>query len=233
MSFRFKYGVCVALSAGVLLFLWSAYAPETWLRRIRGLAHGHTGEPAAPSSRSSIERIGGRRPNELVDELWRRVTQGDLLTPEGWQATNGLFTEQVPFPGTGKMMVVSNDWGPASEIRSDAVGTEVILGYLDAGQIDGLLRYTPPPETDAMKMAFAYDLVTVPAYSMMYGPDGKTLLEKKPTGSQCWKIKGKLGLPMATVNTMIRYVLQTQRRAHNPTIQANADRTLAVLEQWH
>jgi hypothetical protein len=173
-----------------------------------------------------------------VDELWRRATQGDLLTDEGWQATNAFFTEPVPFPGTNKIKVVSNYWGPAYEMRgtdsvihSDADGVQVSVGFWDAGEINGLLRYTPPPKTDAIKMAFLYHLVAMPAYLRWYGPDGK-LVEKKPTGSLFWQIKGKPGPPVATVNTAIRYVLQMRSQTHNPVIRENADRTLAVLERW-
>ena len=117
-----------------------------------------TEKPPFPITRSNSKKqpIEGRKPAEVVDELWRRASQGDLLNEEGWKNTNAFFTEPLPFPGTDKIWVVSNYWGPASEIRSDTEGVEVYLGFLDAGKIDGLLRYTPPPKTDAIKMAVSY-----------------------------------------------------------------------------
>jgi hypothetical protein len=233
MSSRLRRGPFVVLSAAVLLFLWSAYIPEKWLQQIRGFAHSDAERHPFPIARSNSNKqpIEGRKPAEVVDELWRRANQGDLLTEEGWETTNAFFTEPLPFPGTNKIKVVSNYWGPASEIGSDVDGVEVYLGFLDAGEIDGSLRYTPPPKPYTMKMALSYRLMTMPAYDRWYGPDGK-LVEKKPSGSRFWQIKGKPGPPMATVNTAIRYVLETRKQTHNPVIRENADRTLAVLEQW-
>jgi hypothetical protein len=49
---------------------------------------------------------------------------------------------------------------------------------------DSKLGYTPPAKTDAVKTAVAYTLVTAPSYMMMNGPDGKTLVEKRPTRSR-------------------------------------------------
>src|SRR2546427_13298298 len=43
---------------------------------------------------------------------------------------------------------------------------------------------------------------------MMYGPDGRTLISKRPTGTRIWEIKGSQGRPFTTVNTAIRYVLE-------------------------
>jgi len=43
--------------------------------------------------------IEGRSPNEVVDELWRMATQGELLTPDGWRRAGGFFTKPTPYPG--------------------------------------------------------------------------------------------------------------------------------------
>lgn len=77
----------------------------------------------------------------------------------------------MPFPANQKIPIVSNDWGPANEWNSNETTAEVSLGSFDAGTIDAMLRYIPPPKADFIKRGFAYRLVTVPAYMMMYRPD--------------------------------------------------------------
>ena len=205
------------------------------MKLIRGVARAGLDELPVQITkpRPPKERIEGRTPKEVVDEVWRLATQGQLLNLEGWRVASGFFTEPTPFPANEKILVVSNDWGPAYDWRSNENTPEVALGYTDAGSIDAMLRYSPPPKSDYIKTAFAYSLVTVPAYIMMYGPDGKTLVERKPTGTRVWQIKGSQGPPFTTVNTAIRYVLEMRNKTHDADIRKNADQALAKLEQLH
>ena len=182
-----------------------------------------------PRAQPTQERIEGRTPTEVVDEIWRRATQGQLLTPDGWRAAGGFFTEPRPFPAKEKILVVCNEWGPAHEMRTVGEGKEILVGYWDAGSIDAKLRYTPPEETGAVKTAFAFTLVTAPSYLMMYGPDGKTLAEKRPTGSRVWLIKGAQGRPVTTVNTAIRYLMERREKTTDPEIKENASRAITHL----
>src|SRR2546427_12980457 len=69
----------------------------------------------------------------------------------------------------------------------------------------------------------------VPKYTMMYGPDGRTLISKRPTGTRIWEIKGSQGRPFTTVNTAIRYVLEQRDKAQQPVIRKNADEALHIL----
>jgi len=186
-----------------------------------------------PKPQPPKERIEGRTPRGIVDEVWRMATQGQLLTPQGWHIAGGFFTEPKPFPANEKILVVSNEWGPAYQTSSDGDSAEVTLDYFDAGTIDAKLCYHPPPKNDFVKTAFGYTLVTVPSYLMIYGSDGKTLVEKRPTGSRVWIIKGAQGQPVTTVNTAIRYVLEMQEKTTDPVIKKNADQTLAQLLRLH
>jgi hypothetical protein len=234
MGSRFKYGVCLVFLVVTGALLWSAYAPERWLGQIRRLVRTSSGEAPnnIPKPRPANERIEGRAPNEVVDEIWRMATQGQFLTPEGWRVAGGFFTEPRPFPANEKIFVVGNEWGPAYELYSYGNSKEVIVGYWDAGSIDSMLGYTPPAKTDAVKTAVAYTLVTAPSYSMMYGPDGKTLVEKRTTGSRVWLIKGAQGPPVTTVNTAIRYVLEVRETTTDRAIKENANHTLAQLRKF-
>jgi hypothetical protein len=235
MGLRFKYGLCLVLLVVTCALLWSAYAPEQWLGQIRRFVRVPAEEmpDTIPKPQPPKERIEGRSPNQVVDEIWRMTTQGQLLTPEGWRIAGGFFTEPRLFPANEKILVVSNEWGPAYEMRSDGNSKEIVVGYWDAGTIDAQLRYNPPAKTDAVKTAFAYILVTAPSYLMMYGPDGKTLVEKRPTGSRVWVIKGSQGPPVTTVNTAIRYILEMREKTTDRAIKKNADQTLAQLLMLH
>jgi hypothetical protein len=190
------------------------------------------GQDAATGSGNARDPIQGKSQTEVVDEVWRIATQGGLLTAEGWSKACGFFTTPVPFPGDKEFLIVSNDWGPAYDFKKGE-GTDIELGYIDRGKIDSALRYTPPPKIEFIKTAFQYYLTTVPAYMMMYGPDGKTLVEKKPVGYRVWQIKGSPGTPWTTVNTAIRYVLEKRAATSDPVIKRNADATLAQLLTLH
>jgi len=190
-------------------------------------------QDTASVAETENEPVKGKSRTEVVDELWRMATQGELLTPEGWHQACGFFTNPTPFSGNNAILVMSNDWGPSYEDRSKEHSTDVELGYFDRGKIDAELRYAPPPKKEFVKTGFLYHLVAVPAYSMMYGPDGKTVVEKKPTGYRFWQIQGSPGLPWTTVNTAIRYVLEMRGKATDPTIKKNADETLEKLLRLH
>ena len=116
VAFRWKCVVSIVLIAGASVVLWSAYAPERWLGQIRGLARVGLDEVPVriTKPRPPKERIEGRTPKEIVDEVWRLATQGELLTPEEWHVASGFFTEPTPFPANEKILIVSNDWGPAN-----------------------------------------------------------------------------------------------------------------------
>jgi hypothetical protein len=182
------------------------------------------------SAKADKERIEGGSPKEVVDELWSTATRGELLTPEGWdKASRTFFTNPAPPPGNKVILVVSNYWGPAYEMSRRTDTVDVAVGYIDCGKIDSALVYTPAPKTDAVKTGMLYHLITTPTYSMMYGHDGKTVVEKKPLGSRVWRIQGSPGLPRTTVNTAIRYVLQMRKKTKDPVVRQNADRTLNEL----
>ncbi|MBZ5719772.1 MAG: hypothetical protein LAO03_05270 [Acidobacteriia bacterium] len=188
-------------------------------------------KPSAAEAAS--EPIQGKSRTEVVDEVWRMATQGELLTPEGWRQACGFYTNPTPFSGNKMILVMSNDWGPSYEDTLKGDSTDVEMGYVDMGKIDFALHYTPPPKTEFVKTGFLYHLVTVPAYLMMYGPDGKTLVEKKPVGYRVWQIQGSPGLPWTTVNTAIRYVLEMRNKTTDPAIKNNADQTIAKLLKMH
>src|ERR1019366_3575017 len=194
---------------------------------------GSTAQPEKSTQTSPNCSIEGMSPSEVVDEIWFSATQGELLTADGWQRASRFFTKPTPFPGTKAIQVVSNYWAPASVTNSNKQRAEVFLGYLDLGKIDEALRYSDAPEPHYMKMAINYHLVLVPGYIGISGSDGKTLLDKKPTGKCVWQIEGNQGTQWTTVNTALRYVLEARDKTRDSAIRKNADQTLSKLRLLH
>src|SRR5271170_7054568 len=47
-----------------------------------------------------------KSPNGIVDQVWRLATQGELLTPEGWdRVARGFFVHPVPALGTSVRLI--------------------------------------------------------------------------------------------------------------------------------
>jgi hypothetical protein len=180
----------------------------------------------------SSAQIQGPDPKEIVNNLWMKATQGDLITPEGWDETAKYYTQVDPPAERLSFQVMSNDWAvwPA-RIQSDTA--EVDVDYTAEGRIDPSLQYVPPPKIPYIKTGIAYHLKLVSGYNVMYGPDGKTVVNKKPSGTRGWQIEDPRGVPWTTVNTAIRYVLEMRNKTSDQALKKNADETLAKLLQLH
>ncbi|MGO9453841.1 MAG: hypothetical protein ACLQDV_22735 [Candidatus Binataceae bacterium] len=160
------------------------------------------------------------------------ATEGDLLTAKGWEKTSGFYVQTGPPPENSSFQVMSNDWA-AGPITVRGESADVGVGYIAAGKIDSMLRYTPPPRIPYMKTGIMYHLTLVPGYNVMYGSDGKTIVSKKPSGTRGWQIEGPRGMPWTTVNTAVRYVLEMREKTTDPVVRKNADETLTKLLQLH
>jgi hypothetical protein len=185
-----------------------------------------------PWATGQTATILGGEPKEVVEQYWGMGVRGELLTPEGWEASSGLFTKPNPIPQDSSLDVYSNDYGvdPATITGNTAV---VTVGFANVGRVDSALRYTPPPKTQFYKTALVFRLALTPLYIRMFGPDGKTEIERKPTGNSGWKISETFPRPWTTVNTAIRFVLESRNKINDPVIKKNADETLTKLLTLH
>jgi hypothetical protein len=185
-------------------------------------------------------------PRELVDQVWRLATQGELLSPEGWdRVARGYFRDPAPSPGDkvvllrprgdNIILVVSNDWGIVDSTIQGKTA-KVVVEYYDAGRIDSTLGYTsgkePPPigKTEAL-----FTLVLAPTHHIInYKPFGDALTYGDvKAGPPAWQIEDPQGPPWTTVNTAIRYVLERRNKTTDPAVRKNADETLAKLLKFH
>src|SRR5690348_17693436 len=74
-----------------------------------------------------IKPVEGMSPNEVVDELWRLATQGQLLTAPGWERAGKLCAEPTRFSSPQSIFVVANEWGPANafNVKDDTAEADV------------------------------------------------------------------------------------------------------------
>jgi len=187
---------------------------------------GVSGQAQAPT-------LSGISPREIVEQIWKLATEGELLTPEGWRRYSGLFLHPEPPPGNKVIRIVSNAWGVEGALAKGS-DMEVVVDYAEAGQIDSKLRYTPPPPTTSFKTGLIYHFVLAPTHWTMLMSDGKVVTGKEErTGPPDWHITGSQGPPWTTVNTAIRYVLEMRQKTTDPLIKKNADQTLAKLMKLH
>jgi hypothetical protein len=173
-----------------------------------------------------------RAPRDIVEEVWNMGVSGALLTPGGWNRAAGYFSQPGPAPKDNSFDVYSNRSGFYSvSVEDDRA--EVEMDFWNSGHIDSEMRYTPPPKTIAFKTVVVFSLKLHPTSIKMYGADGKTEIEEKPTGLSHWEIEGPLTRRWTTVNTAIRYVLETRDKTTNLVVKKNADGTLAKLLTLH
>ena len=175
-----------------------------------------------------------KSPKDIVDELWRHATVGDLLTSEGWQKSRAYFTHPVPGGNSKSILVVSNEWGPP-ELQSQAENNaQVILWIYQFGEIDPTLKFKPAKIGGEEKVAIVYHLAYVKTHYIAYKSDGKTLsVDKEVSGPMSWEIEDPPGPPWTTVNTAIRYVLEKRNNSTDPLIKKNADETISSLLKLH
>jgi hypothetical protein len=172
-------------------------------------------------------------PKETIEQLWAMRSRGELLTAWGWTRACGLSTKPVAAPDNKIILIRSNYYGVIhSSVESNSA--KVDREFTDSGQIDSMLRYSPPKPTKFHATVIEYHLVVVPRRMVMYGPDGKTKSEEKVIpGTRVWQIEGSPERPRTTVNTAVRYVLKQKDRATDPAAIRNADKTLKILEKLH
>ena len=186
-----------------------------------------------PLSAQTSKVLGGE-PRDLMERYWATGVRGELLTRDGWDRASADFETKNPRPLDGSFDVLSNDYGVGAARVEDDTAT-VVVGVDDEGHIDANLRYSPPRPLPpgVLKTAILFRLKIAPVINVMYGPDGKTIVEKKDTGYKAWIIVGHQKKPWTTVNSAIRHVLEMRSKTTDPVVQKNADETLAKLLTLH
>jgi hypothetical protein len=192
---------------------------------------GVTCMPLASVQSPECDEGSARR---TIEDLWNRSARGELLTAKGWAADAGFFLQPLK-PFDNSAIEIMSDYYGVNSVSIKGTGADVQVEFTAMGKIDAQLRYSPPAPQRAHKTSVGYHLVAGPRYMMMYGADGKTLVEKKEVpGETVWRMEGTPpAAPWAMVNSVIRYVLEKRSKTKDPVLKNNADETLAILITLH
>jgi hypothetical protein len=182
---------------------------------------------------AQVSPIPETSPKELVEQLWTMAARGELLTKSGLAIAAKFFTSPGS-PRGRKVIRVFSDFYGVNYSSVDGKNAIVEMEYVDCGGINEKLQYTSPRLIQAYKTSFKYHLVLVPGYSVIYGGDGKTIVQKKEIpGVYSWQIEGPLPDPWITVNAAIRYVIEARDKSNDTDVKANAEMTLKNLLKMH
>jgi hypothetical protein len=182
-----------------------------------------------PNARAESPTSPTKTPKETVEQLWKRATEGEFLTPDGWDRYSGFFLHPAARSARKTIRVVSNHWAVLSASTTDSK-SDVTVEFTDAGVIDSDLNYTPPRRNPYFKTAMIYHLVLAPTRLVMYKSDGHTLTGKEEReGPSAWQIASEEDDPLTTVNTAIRHVLEIREKTNDSELRKRANLTLKKL----
>lgn len=170
-------------------------------------------------------------PDEVLDRYFKMINDGALLTPEGWKRAAALFVHPNPAPRESRIIVTTKFPLGRGPISIDGDKTEAWEKWVDdLGAIDTALRYEPPPRSkiELEGEIRIYKLVLTDKHWKI-GEDGRSLQEV--TGPREWKIENSLTVRSASREAAILYVKRMRDEASDPTIIANAEKTLAILHR--
>jgi hypothetical protein len=155
------------------------------------------------------------------------VANGDLLTFEGWDRVNALFSAPNPEPKDNTIFVTTKHHS-VSERWIKGNRAEVQDGWWDPlGSFDSALRYIPNSKTGTDGNIGVYHLILTDKH-WEHGADGSA---KEVTGPLHWKIDGPLTRRWTTVEAAIRYVTQMRDKSSDALVKQNADKTIEILQR--
>jgi hypothetical protein len=154
-------------------------------------------------------RYDGKATSLTVLQYEKLVTDGTLLSPEGWKRAAKLFEVSIPYPEAGVIDLTSTGGFVGETSRQNDLA-EVWTKWTDnLGSIDSALRYRSPDQ-NVVGTIYVFHLVFI---------------------GRKWKIAGLSRNRTATVDRALRYVTEMRNRSADPVIRENANKTIAVLKR--
>jgi hypothetical protein len=179
------------------------------VRRILSVAVPLTCILAVAADAQRVSRSDGKPTSQVVVRYEELVSNGALLTPEGWEKAAALFKSATPYPACGEILIKSTG-GSVGETWARDNKAEVQERWTDLfGTIDSTLRYRPP-NRDASATIFIYRLAGV---------------------GQEWKFDATMNQRIATPEQALRYIGEMREKTMDPAVRANADKTSAALKK--
>jgi hypothetical protein len=166
-------------------------------------------------------------PKEVIHTLVNLEINGATLSDSRRKQVSELFLRHNLFAENPEIIVISSDYAldeiPLSRDRAD-----VDFSFDELGVIQPSLQWRPP-SPGIMKFSARYHLVFGDAY-WNPGIDGRDV---RLLGPVTWRIEAvhPIRLCWFSKATAIRYVTETRAKSNDPTVKANADKTLAILKK--
>ena len=167
-------------------------------------------------------------PDEALDRFYKLINDGALLTNDGWRQAAKMFERQAARPDDEMIFVVTKfplGNGPMDVNGDRAVAYQKWVD--DIGTIDSKFRYHAPkadPEIEGVIRVFK--LVRTETYWGLRA-DGRL---EEVHGPPEWRIQGSLTARTTSRAAAIRYLTQKRDEATDPTLKANAQKTIAILK---
>lgn len=170
-----------------------------------------------------------KSPKEVVEEFWGLETNGERLTPEGWNHANRFFVHSTPPPANKVIRVinVSSVWDPvANDFHALPDGTaEIEVGVLGIWGIDSKMRFFVASKT--MKSGVLYKLFRTSMHWEL-GTDGTSAT---PVGGPLeWRISERDNTIWLGADAAIHYVIDIRDRTTDPEIRKNSTITIRKLK---
>ena len=161
------------------------------------------------------------KPTELV--VWKYetfITQGELLSPQGWKKASRLLQRPIPYPDTGPIRIVwtprliGEDWVKDNRAQVESKWTE------EYGSIDSKLNYHPE-NFHGLAMNL-YELVFI---------DTRNELDASETATHVreWRIVGPT-MRAATIEQVISYLKQRREQTDDLVTKQNATKSITSLQ---
>lgn len=170
-----------------------------------------------------------KSPKEVVEEFWQLETNGERLTPAGWNHANRFFVHATPPPANKVIRIInaSSVWDPivsAFHVVPDGTA-EINVGVLAIWGIDSDMRFFVASKT--MKSTMLYKLVLTSLH-WERGPDGTSAT---PVGGPLeWRFRETGGTIWLGVDAASRYVIDVRDRTTDPEIRKNCTTTIRKLK---
>jgi len=163
---------------------------------------------------------------DLLERFCRLDAAGKRLSPEGRTEVSDISLSPDSWPGDGKIVVIRGYEVLHKSAQKD--NANFVVTYSAWGEIDSSLRFTRSEGTAVGSP------VNVPEYINVILTDRHNELEHghmvSVSGTKKWRVWALPSAPHIQIDTAIRYVAEMLRKSVDPTIRANAEKTIRILK---
>lgn len=168
-------------------------------------------------------------PEEALDNFYKMINKGALLTPSGWKRASTMFERESVRPDKEIIFVVTEfplGNGPMGVKGDRAVAYQKWVD--DVGSIDSKFQYHPPPKEnrEVEGVIRVFSLVRTATHWELTN-DNRL---KEINGPMEWRIEGSLTARTSSRAAAIQYLTRKLNEIGDPTLKANAERTISILK---